>query len=141
MRIVGTDLPGRRFSEYDDVRVGVQWGRESEQFVPGDAPEAVFDLALTALGPGEARGPFVQGRRGERFLYLVWASGPERTMFRRLKLMLADVPAEAWEAAQRPGHRLEAHLGLTDAHGGPLCARVVPPRVTWRAVRTEGQSG
>ena len=141
MRIVGTDLPGRRFSEYDDVRVGVQKGRESEQFVPGDAPEAVFNLSLTALAAGEARGPFVQGRRGERFLYLVWASGPQQTMFRRLKLMLADVPAEAWEKAQRPGHRLEAHIGLTDSCGGPLCARVVPPRVTWRAARTEAQPG
>ena len=141
MRIVGTDLPGRRFSEYEDVRVGVQRGRDSEQFVPGDAPEAVFELSLTPVAPGEARGPFVQGRRGERFLYLVWASGPERTMFRRLKLMLGDVPAEAWEAAQRPGHRLGARLGLTDSCGGPLCARVVPPRVAWRAESTEGQPG
>ena len=116
--------------------VGVQRGRVAEQFVPGDAAEAVFDLSLTPVGPGEARGPFVQGRRGERFLYLVWASGAERTMFRRLKLMLADVPPEVWEAAQQPGRRLEAHLGLTDARGGPLCARVVPPRVTWRTGTT-----
>ena len=56
-------------------------------------------------------------------------------MFRRLKLMLADVPPDVWEAAQRPGKRLEARLGLSDACGGPLCARVVPPKVTWRAVR------
>jgi hypothetical protein len=116
------------------VCVGVQRGREAEQFVPGDAGEAVFELSLTPVGPGEARGPFVQGKRGERFLYLVWASGPERTMFRRLKLMLRDVPAHVWAAAQRPGHRLEARLGLTDGCGGPLCARVVPPLVTWRAM-------
>jgi hypothetical protein len=133
VRIVGTDLPGRRFGDHDDVWVGVQRGREAEQFVPGDAPQAVFELSLTPVGAGEARGPFVQGRRGERFLYLVWASGPERTMFRRLKLMLADVPVVAWEAAQQPGRLLEASLGLTDGRGGPLCARVVPPRVTWRA--------
>ena len=103
--------------------------------MPGDAGEAVFDLELTPVAPGEARGPFVQGRKGERFLYLMWAAGPDRTMFRRLKLMLADVPPEVWEAAARPAHRLEAHLGLIDGCGGPLCARVVPPKVTWRAVR------
>jgi hypothetical protein len=118
------------------VRVGVQRGREAEQFVPGDAAEAVFDLSLTPVAPGEARGPFVQGRRGERFLYLVWASGAERTMFRRLKLMLADVPPAVWEAAQQPGRRLEAHLGLTDGRGGPRCARVGPPTVTWRTGRS-----
>ena len=56
-------------------------------------------------------------------------------MFRRLKLMLADVPPDAWDAARRPGHRLQAELGLTDSCGGPLCARVTPPRVTWRAAR------
>jgi hypothetical protein len=113
--------------------VGVQRAREGEQFVPGDGDEAVFDLELIPLEPGEARGPYVQGRRGERFLYLVWASGSDRTMFRRLKLMLADVPPEVWDAAQRPGHRLEARLGLTDGGGGPRCARVVPPQVVWRA--------
>jgi hypothetical protein len=113
----------------------VQRGREAEQFVPGDAGEAVFDLELTPVAPGEARGPYVQGRKGERFLYLVWAAGPDRTMFRRLKLMLADIPAHVWEAAGRRGHRLEAHLGLTDGRGGPLCARVVPPTVIWRDAR------
>ena len=112
----------------------MQRGREGEQFAPGDAPEAVFELALTPVGPGDARGPFVQGRRGERFLYLVWAAGPGRTMFRRLKLMLGDVPPEVWQAAQQPGHRLEARLGLTDGCGGPLCARVRPPAVSWAAV-------
>jgi hypothetical protein len=135
VRIVGTELPGRRFGEYEDVHVGVQRGREAEQLVPADRAEAVFDLVLTPVAPGEARGPFAQGRRGERFLYLVWAAGPDRTMFRRLKLMLDDVPPDVWEAACRPRHRLEARLGLTDDCGGPLCARVVPPKVTWRAAR------
>ena len=118
------------------MHVGVQRGREAEQLVPGDAAEAVFDLSFTPLEPGEARGPFVHGRRGERFVYLVWVSGPDRAMFRRLKLLLADVPADVWVAAQRPGHRLEAHLGLTDGRGGPRCARVVPPVVVWRADRS-----
>ena len=111
----------------------MQRARDGEQFVDGDAPEAVFELELTPTGPGEARGPFVQGRKGERFLYLVWAADPGRAMFRRLKLMLGDVPAEVWAGAQQPGHRLEARLRLTDRCGGPLCARVRPPDVTWSA--------
>ena len=121
--------------------VGVQRRREGEQFVAGDAPEAAFELELTPIGPGEARGPFVQGRRGERFLYLVWAAGSDRTMFRRLKLMLADVPPEVWGAAQEPGHRLEARLALTDRCGDPLCARVRPPDVAWSAPAVQAADG
>ncbi|MFM9499380.1 DUF5990 family protein [Streptomyces galilaeus] len=30
---------------------------------------------------------------------------------------------------------LVGRLGLTDAQGGPLCARVEPPHITWTAGR------
>ena len=58
-------------------------------------------------------------------------------MFRRAKLMLDAVPAEVLADAARDG-LLVARLGLTDAHGGPLCARVEPPHVTWTAGPAEG---
>jgi hypothetical protein len=53
-------------------------------------------------------------------------------MFRRAKLMLDVVPAEVLAAAAREG-LLVGRLGLTDAHGNPLCARVEPPHITWTA--------
>ena len=59
----------------------------------------------------EVKGPYVQDRLGRRF-------GP------------ADVLA----AAARHG-LLVGRLGLTDAQGGPLCARVEPPHITWTAAR------
>jgi hypothetical protein len=53
-------------------------------------------------------------------------------MFRRAKLMLDVIPAEVLAAAAREG-LLVGRLGLTDAHGNPLCARVEPPHITWTA--------
>ena len=133
--MVGTSLPGRTFACYDDVHVGVQRGRENEQLVPGDAAEAVFDLELRPKGDRDALGPYAQGRPGERFVYLVWVAGPDRTMFRRAKLLLADVPPDVWAAAVASDDGvLEARLGLTDGKGGPRCARVRPDTVAWRAV-------
>ena len=78
----------------------------------------------------------MQGRRGERCIYLTWGDvGADGafTMFRRAKLMLGAIDPAVVAAANRPGHLLEAQLGLTDAKGGPLCARVVPPSITWRS--------
>ena len=54
-------------------------------------------------------------------------------MFRRAKLMLDAVPPDVLRAAERSGS-LVARLGLTDAKGGPLCAAVRPPVVTWSAI-------
>jgi hypothetical protein len=138
VRITGHDLPGRRFGDHTDVQVGLQRGRDTEQLVPGDAAEAVFDLVLTPLAHGDGRGPYVHGRRPDRFVYLVWVAGPDRVMFRRLKLRLDTVPPDVWAAAQRPGHRLEARLGLSDRCGAPVCARVPAADVTWRATAVDG---
>jgi hypothetical protein len=54
------------------------------------------------------------------------------TLFRRAKLFLADVDPEIIAAAERSGS-LVARLGLTDAKGHPVCARVRPPAVQWSA--------
>jgi hypothetical protein len=53
-------------------------------------------------------------------------------MFRRAKLVLADIGAEIIAAAEQSGE-LTATLGLTDARGHPVCARIKPPAVEWSA--------
>lgn len=60
-------------------------------------------------------------------------------MFRRAKLMLADVPTEVMAAAT-VSSVLEARLGLTDATGNPVCARVKPPAIRWTAGISGGNS-
>jgi hypothetical protein len=139
VRIMGRNLPGLQWCEYEQVHVGVQREKQVVGLVPGDAAEAVFVIQVTVVG-GDAqdldfRGPFVHGRRGERFLYLSWGQlAPDGAfaMFRRAKLWLSAVDGQDVARALATGQALEATLALTDARGGPLCASVRPPTIQWQ---------
>ncbi len=75
-------------------------------------------------GDGDFRGPAVQGRKGDRFVYLTWGTRTDDgtfTMFRRAKLMLDDLPAGAQNVT------VEVHL--TDDDGMPRCARLRTPAI------------
>ncbi len=136
VRIVGVNLPGRSWACYDGIHVGVQRRAEPVDLVPADAPEAVWDLDIGVIPDGDFRGPYVQGRRGERFLYLTWGAVDGVggfAMFRRAKLMLGAIDAGVVAAAGEPGQRLLATLALTDAKGAPRCAAVRPPAISWTA--------
>jgi len=124
MRLVirGHDLPGRKCGPYNDVHVGLQVGREPADLVPGDAGEATWITEIRIDGT-DFRGPAVQGPKGDRFIYLTWGTLTNGmfTMFRRAKLMLADLP-EGLDVVT-----VEVHL--TDATGMPRCARLSAPAV------------
>ncbi|MEV8422476.1 DUF5990 family protein [Streptomyces niveus] len=146
LRILGHDLPGTDCGEFRHVHVGTQRGGEPDQMVSADAARAVFEIPVETVpvetvpaGDGASdragdaapdfRGPYVQGRRGARFVYLTWGELPPGGafgMFRRAKIFLADVPGELLGAGT-----VETTLGLTDAAGMPLCAAVRPPVITW----------
>lgn len=144
MRVVveGYDLPGARFcdrdgAEFDGVHVGVQVGREPFDLVSGDAASARWELDVDVVrnrdGALDFRGPAVHGRRGERFLYLTWGRVHDGTfdMFRRAKLMLGAVDPHLVETAA-DGRSLVGTVRLTDACGGPRCARIGAPDLVWR---------
>ncbi|OHV31023.1 MULTISPECIES: DUF5990 family protein [Pseudofrankia] len=153
IRVEGSDLPGRAcaggpgFPGYTNIHVAVQpRGRPTELLglVPGDAATAVWTLecttsttpATTTPGGIDLRGQHIQGRPGERFIYLTWgvvdpAEGGF-AMFRRAKLWLNAMPADVLTAAV-VSNLLVGRLGLTDAKGHPLCASVRPPTITWTA--------
>ena len=99
---------------------------------PGDATEVTWTIDCEVNG-SDIRGPYIQGRPGDRFIYLNWGSVDDdgrMDMFRRAKLMLADVPGDVLAKAAKSG-RLVGSLGLTDAKGQPLCASVRPPMIDW----------
>jgi Family of unknown function (DUF5990) len=143
LEIRASDLPGRHFgpeqgadTERHNVCVGIQVRREPEQVVEADAEHVTFSAEVTVvpLEDGQDfRGPAVQGRRGERFVYLTWGdvSGEGFEMFRRAKLMLDRVDPALVADADASGRPLVADVRLTDEKGGPRCARVDPPAVTW----------
>jgi hypothetical protein len=151
IRIDAVDLPGLtcpasvdgKVPAYGNIHVAVQRRDRPAELLepqPGDAPSATWTLeCTTSASPTgiEVKGPYVQARLGRRFIYLSWGTVDESgtfTMFRRAKLMLDVVPADVLAAAARDG-LLVGRLGLTDAQGGPLCARVEPPHITWTAAR------
>ena len=158
VRIEGSDLPGRECgpsreapSGHRDIHVGVQRrGRPDELLglCPGDAPSATWELEVTATpveGGWDLRGPYVQGRPGDRFVYLSWVTlAPDArfTMFRRAKLLFSAIDPGVLATAATTGILL-ARLPLTDPHGHPLCAAVRPPVVQWfphraQALPTDG---
>ena len=96
--------------------------------VAGDAERATWAFDCTLRGD-DITGAYVEGRPGGRFVYLSWTL--EGQTFRRAKLMLDAVPPEVLHAAAEG--ELVARLGLTDPQGGPLCAAVRPPSVSWSA--------
>jgi hypothetical protein len=141
LRIEARDLPGGAFGDRAGVHVAVQRRARPAELLdpqPGDAPAATWTLdcaiRTTPAGP-DVTGPYIQGGPGARFVYLSWGTvdAPGTfTMFRRAKLMLDAVDPATLAAAARSG-LLTGRLGLTDARGGPLCAAVRPPVVTWSA--------
>jgi hypothetical protein len=146
IRVDGVDLPGLTCppgdgAVYRNVHVAVQRrDRPAELLDPqrGDATSATWILECTTVVSAaeiDVKGPYVQGRPGGRFVYLSWGAVDDAgafEMFRRAKLMLDAVPVSVLSAAARSG-LLVGRLGLTDACGEPLCARVVPPRIVWSA--------
>ena len=144
VRVVGSNLPGRSWGDprpsgcrYENIHVGIQRRSEVVETVPADAGAATWDLTVDVVDDGSTvdfRGPYVQGRRPDRFVYLSWGTvdGEGRfEMFRRAKLMLDALDRDTVRAANRAGSRMEARLGLTGGDGGPRCAAVRPPSVDW----------
>jgi hypothetical protein len=144
IRIEGSDLPGRPGSAQADalrlgnVHVGVQRKTEVIWRISAAAPAASWEFEVTSRevdGLLDVGGPYVHGRPGARFIYLGWGTvyGDTFATFRRAKLLFGDIPTALLRAAHDDeGGRLVARLGLTDAKGGPRCARVRPPDITWQ---------
>ncbi len=107
----------------------MQVRRDPVELVPADAASARWEVDVEVVdredGP-DFRGPVVQGKRGERFVYLTWGELNDETfaMFRRAKLMLADVPDPTLPV-------VTVRVDLTDECGMPRCARLRAPAITW----------
>lgn len=136
IRIEGHDMPQSPELRLNNVHVGMQHRREVVGRVPVTEPSAAWDLEVTAREVGEwldVGGPWVHGSPGARFLYLNWGAvtGDEFAGFRRAKLLFGDIPGPLLRAAFEDRGVLVGRLGLTDEAGGPRCARVRPPVITW----------
>ncbi|MER5631334.1 DUF5990 family protein [Streptomyces nitrosporeus] len=155
IHIEATHLPGRDcapgpgFPGRTGVHVGVQRKDRPGELLgvhPGDAPSAGWTLECDAVSTADGivvSGPYVQNRLGGRFVYLSWGTVDGDgvfSMFRRAKLMLADIDPGILSAAALTGH-LTARLRLTDELGRPRCARVRPGDIEWSATPGPAAAG
>jgi len=140
--IHGHHLPGRMFRNagvpIHNVHVGVQVRDEPVGLVAADAVSAEWHVDVRVDvgddGAFDFRGAAVHGRRGARFLYLTWGDvgiDDSFAMFRRAKLMLDTIDPTLIRAALDGPAPLHARLDLTDDFGGPRCATVSAPALTW----------
>ena len=124
MRLIirGHQLPGLTCGPYRNIHVGLQVKSQPVDLVPADAAAAEWVTEIRT-DDGDFRGPAVQGKKGERFVYLTWGTvdGDSFSMFRRAKLMLAELPADAAEVT--------VDVDLTDESGMPRCARLRQPAI------------
>ena len=146
MRVVieGFELPGRTFCDpdgrpLDDVRVGIQVGKEPHGLVRGDATAALWEIDVRVVIGSDAsldfRGAAVHGKRGDGFLYLSWGNVDglgHFSMFRRAKLMLNRIDPELVTSCEQELRPLVGVVRLRDAKGAPRCARVDAPDLEWR---------
>src|SRR5262245_49277471 len=80
--ISGVNPPGRMFcrpdgSTMDNVHVGVQVGRDPAQLLRADEPAPTWNVDVDIVrkeGSLDFRGRAVQGKRGDRFIYLTWGN-------------------------------------------------------------------
>jgi len=116
--------------------VGVQRNQDVEQMSKTSGETVDFSILIDLIDTPDGidfRGPYVHGRKGERFLYVCWGSIESDGEFQRIartKLMLGDVETELLDSA-KSGSTLEATVVATDDRGQLRTGRVRPPAVTW----------
>ena len=149
IELLATNFPRRRtpqpfvkdMNTDEPIWLGVQKGQAAkaviEQRTPGDANRANFTATFTIARKGKAldfKGPYAQGKPGERFFYLSWnymKPGGTLEMFSRLKIPLSAIPIHKVESALKSGKALHGELSLTDEKGNPLCATAKASHLKW----------
>jgi hypothetical protein len=138
VELVCVDMPGSVFEERTGVRLGVQERQQVVDDLPADTEPAVFWFAVRVKGDPRVEdpdfaGPYVQGRRGQRFVYLCWGERIDGVWngFRRAKLSLHALPWHKIGEALETGSPLRATLRMSDERGGPVAASLKAERVDW----------
>ncbi|MFL5740602.1 MAG: DUF5990 family protein [Flavisolibacter sp.] len=118
------------------IDFGLQQGKGNDYEIVqknrSDGKDLIFhfhvDLRKDKEGAVDFSGPFVQGPRGERFVYVGsgnHAGQRDSVYSRRLKVPLRNFPEEStWFNLESPS--LETKVPGTARDGGPNCATVKP---------------
>jgi uncharacterized protein DUF5990 len=144
VEIKGVGGPGRscdpapQHGPYEDVQVGVGRYTAPVGLTPGDVREVKWRVEVRVVwrdGLPDFHGPQVDGKRGDRHIYLNWFSrepGGEHRLFRRGKVMLEGLDPKLVEQAEKSGSPLECTVSLTNEKGHPTTARFRAADLRWR---------
>ncbi len=148
VEITGVNGPGRRCAPspehgpYEGVQVGVGSFKDPIGLVPGDADGVRWEVPVRVVrvdGGLDFRGPHVDGKRGDRHIYLDWFNlepDGRLLLFRRGKVMLEGLDPSLVEQAERRGAALSCTVNLTNQKGHPTTARFRAADLDWRVGQT-----
>jgi hypothetical protein len=138
IEIVCTKLPGLRWRDRGPIHLGIQQGQEVPELTPANRERIVFHPEFRVRRHTDASanflGPFAQGPRAERFIYLVWIVMDGNTpaaMLGRVKLHLNHIQWIDVEKAAARKKPIKVTVPLTSAKGGPVFASVRPNAAKW----------
>lgn len=144
VEIRGTNPPGRRCNPapehgpYEDVNVGLGRHTDPVGLVPGDTEDAFWRIEVRVVMPdGELdyRGPQVEGKRGNRYIYINWLNREIRgqlRLFRRGKIVLNGLDPKLVERAESTGAALTCTVNLTNERGHPTTGFFRSHELDWR---------
>lgn len=131
------EFPGIRFCDREPIFLAVQKNQEIIWPVPGDSQEVTYDIPVFVNEDKNGRpnflGPFVFGKTGDKFLYMVWYT-KEYTIenrFRRIKVKLDGLTWTEIIKAIETEIPLVAHIRLKDKKGEPVCASLKEENIKW----------
>lgn len=141
IRLVGEGLQGPGGDDPDSLQVGIQRKAEVVDLVPWTAPTATFSLSAEVIatdsGEPDFRGPYVHGKRGDRFLYLSWGEVDREGSFgmvQRMKIKLGSLDPPLIERALATGATLQGTFPLANQAGNPSSGTVKPEFIAWTVV-------
>lgn len=142
IEITCTDSPGLRAHGFNHVHLGIQQDQATIELQSADLAvirfRPVMRVRWNADGSPNFLGPFSQGTKENRFIYLVWAEAPRRVpkqFFGRIKLLLQHISREDIIRAVKQENTIRVTLGLTDGKGRPVFASVKPGWAKWELQR------
>ncbi|MEJ0007954.1 MAG: DUF5990 family protein [Steroidobacteraceae bacterium] len=120
------------------LHLGIQQGTQVTDPTPVNRKTLIFRALLRARlhtdGSANFLGPFAQGPRAERFIYLKWVAMKEGAVVAypgRIKLHLSHLPWSRIEAAASARKPIMVTLALTNAKGKPVYASVREGVAQW----------
>lgn len=140
IQLICSNFPQLPSEGRTNIYLGIQKQQEILEETPMSASEKAFLIPVKTSegkdGSPNFTGPYVFGKTGDKFLYLVWFTktvvGDQR--FRRAKIKLRDLSWSSIHYAREQQVPITARIQLTDAKGGPICASLKPPYIEWQQV-------